>query len=168
MAQEKVLIQSQPINNYTTVEIPVTANGLTRIAIPDQLMLKSYPGHTVVIKAIELISVKVLTRALLNAMANAPLAEVIKAALVLYCEGWEKVQYLPLARLNPVHDADSTAATTFPFIEQAQTFENLKALDWTKSYVQFGNGAVSANSSYAFMLGIQYIILNDSGSEIKP
>jgi hypothetical protein len=168
VAQEKVLIQSQPINNYTTVEIPVTANGLTRIAIPDQLMLKSYPGHTVVIKAIELISVKVLTRAMLNAMANAPLTEVVKAALVLYCEGWEKVQYLPFARLNPVHDADSTAATTFPFIEQAQTFENLKALDWTKSYVQFGNGAVSANSSYAFMLGIQYIILNDSGSEIKP
>jgi hypothetical protein len=168
VAQERVLIQAQPINNYTTVEVPVTANGLSRIAIPDQLMLKSYPGHQVVIKAIELISVKVLTRAMLNAMANAPLAEVVKAALVLYCEGWEKVQYLPLARLNPVHDSDATAATTFPFIEQAQTFENLKSVDWTKSYVQYGNGAVSANSSYAFVLGIQYMILNEQGSEIKP
>jgi len=168
MAQERVLIQSQPVNNYTTVEIPVTANGLTRIAIPDQLMLKSYPGHTVVIKAIELISVKVLTRAILNAMANAPLAEVVKAALVFYCEGWEKIQYIPLARLQPVHDSDSTAATTFPFIEQAQTFENLRNLDWTKSYVQYGNGSVSANSPYAFILGVQYTTLNDQGAEIKP
>jgi len=168
MAQERVLIQSQPVNNYTTVEIPVTSNGLTRIAIPDQLMLKSYPGHQVVIKAIELLTVKIITRAMINAMANAPLAEVVKAALVLYCEGWEKVQYIPLARLNPAYDSDGTAATTFPFMQSVQTFENLRSVDWTKSYIQYGNGAVSANSPYAFILGTQYMILNEQGAEIKP
>jgi hypothetical protein len=163
-----LLIKEQPVNNWTMVEVPVTANGLTKVAIPDQPMLKSYSDHHVVIRSIRNISAKVLTNAPLSGNAVAARAEQIKATLVLYCSGWEKEQYIPLLMLNPVADADATTATTIPYMFQALEFEDLKDVDWTKSYVQFSNGTVSASSPYSFLFGINYLILDNNSRSIKP
>jgi len=163
-----ILAQNQPIVNYTVVEIPVTANGLSQIAIADQPMLKSYSGHKVVIKAIELITAKALTNAPVSGLALAARAELIKASLVLYCQGWEQEQYVPLLRLNGFQDADATTATTIPYVKDFQAFSNLNNVDWTKSRVQYSNGTVSASSSYAFLLGVQYLVFDNDGNEIRP
>jgi hypothetical protein len=165
---EKILIQSQPITNWTLVEIPIPAQAVTRVAIPDQVMLKSYPGHTVLIKAIECISNKVLTNGMTQPGINAVRAEIIKASLVLYVEGWEKVQYIPLARLISMADTDSAVATTIPFVWNPVTFENLARVDWTKSYIQYASGTTSVGTAYNFILGVQYSVFNDRGEEVKP
>lgn len=132
---ETILVQNQPVVNYTIVEVQVTANGLGQVSITDQPMLKSYQGHRVVIKAIETIPPKALAKAPVSGLAAAPLAEMQKASLVLYCDGWEKEQYVPILRLNAFHDGDSTAATTVPFVNDFQAFSNLNNVDWTKSRV---------------------------------
>jgi len=44
-----VFLPSLPVANWEIVEVPVTANGLTRVAIPDQPMLKSWAGKTVIL-----------------------------------------------------------------------------------------------------------------------
>jgi len=163
---EKMLIQSQPIKNWTLVET-VIAVGNTRIPIQDQPMLKSYAGHKVVIKGIELITAKGLTHGVLNSAANITRADLIKTVLVLYCNGWEQVQYLPLSRLIGLHDADATTATTVPFMDQPTFFENLSDVDWTKSYFLTANGQSIATAG-VIMLGVQYQVFNDQGQETRP
>lgn len=163
---EKVLIQSQPIVNWTIVEL-VAAIGNSRIPFQDQPMLKSYSDHKIVIKSIELITPKMLTNAVLNSGANMTLADIIKCVLVLYSEQWEKIQYIPLARLIAVHDADATTATTIPFMNDVTMFENLGDVDWTKSYIQTANGTTIAAAG-VFLFGIQYLVFNNQGQSIKP
>jgi len=160
------LIQSQPIINWTIVEV-VAAVGNSRIPIQDQPMLKSYSDHRIVIKSIELITPKVLTNAVLNSGANMTRADIIKSVLVLYSEQWEKIQYIPLARLIGSHDADATTATTLPFMNDVTMFENLSDVDWTKSYIQTANGQTIAVAG-VFIFGIQYLVFNNAGQAIKP
>lgn len=160
------LVQAQPIVNWTLVEIPI-AVGNQRIAIQDQPMLRTYPGHKVVVKGIECITAKVLTNAVLNVGANITRADLIKCVLVLYSQQWEKVQYIPLARLVSVFDTDSAVATTIPFVANPVTFEDLTEVDWTKSYIQTANGTSIATAG-VIILGVQYLTLNDSGQQIKP
>lgn len=163
---EKMLVQAQPIKNWTLVET-LAAVGNTRIPIQDQPMLKSYAGHKVVIKAIEVITAKMLTNGVLNATANLTRADLIKLVLVLYCDGWEQVQYIPLARLVSIHDTDSAVGTTVPFMNDPALFENLKDVDWTKSYFQTANGTSIATAA-TIILGVQYQVFNDQGTEIRP
>lgn len=164
-----LLVKESPINNWTTVEVPVTANGLTKVAIPDQPLLKSYANRKVIVKGLRYISVKVLTNAPVSGNALAPLAEARKASLVLYCDGWEKEQYIPLYMLNPTVDADSTAATTTPYSSNPVDFMDLSNVDWTKSYIQYSNGTSSANSTYSFLIGVNYTIQDAAtGNTMRP
>lgn len=166
--EQITLIQEQPVTNYTLVEVPVTSNGLTQINIPDQPMLKSYSDHRVIVKTIELIPDKVLSKAVLSGNTNAPRSELLKASLVLYCDGWEREQNVPLLRLNAFNDSDSAAATTIPFVSKFTAFENLKSVDWTKSRIQFSNGQSSAGSTYSFVFGVQYVVIDNAGNFINP
>ena len=168
MSDKNILVQAAPIVNYTIVEVPVTANGLGQVPIPDQPMLKSFAGHIVVIKSIELITAKVLTNAPLSGNTTAARAEIIKASLVLYSDGWEKLQYFPLARLIAARDSDSLAATTIPFSPNTPAFENLRSVDWTKSYVKYSNTLVSAAATYSFVFGVQYVVLGSGDVERRP
>jgi len=163
---EKILAQSQPISNWTLVEVPI-ASGATRVAIQDQPMLRNDADKRVVIKAIELFSNKVLTHGVLQSGTAITRADIIKATLVLYSQQWEKVQYIPLARLISMHDSDATTATTIPFNNDPVTFENLGDVDWTKSYVQFANGQ-SASAASVAIFGVQYQVYDSMGRERKP
>jgi hypothetical protein len=163
---EKVLIQSEPIKNWTLIET-VIAVGDRRIPIQDQPMLRSTSGHKVVIKSIELITVKQLPNGVLNAGANISRADLIKTVLVLYSNGWEQVQYIPLARLIGAHDMDATTATTIPFMRDVTMFENLADVDWTKSYFLLSPGQ-SIAAAGVIVLGIQYQVFNNNGQEIRP
>ena len=163
---ETVLIQAQPIVNWTLVEVPIASDS-TRVAIQDQPMLRNADGKKVVIKSIETITAKTLVAGVLNSGSTTPRVDIIKSTLVLYSSQWEKVQYMPLARLISMHDMDATTATTIPFNNDPVTFENLADVDWTKSYIQFANGQKAAGAS-VLILGIQYQVFDSSGREIKP
>lgn len=162
-----IFLPSVPVANWELIEIPV-ASGATRAVIPDQPMLKSFPGKRLVVKSLSLITAKILSHAPLSGTINAAVAEFRKITLVLYVNGWERLHYIPLLLMNPAADADSTAATTVQFVPTgAMNFDGVMDVDWTKSFLQFSTG-LSAGSAYSVMFGVNYVSLSDSGMSVKP
>lgn len=161
-----ILVQEEPRGPSQLVEVPVTANGLTRINFPDIQQLRSQVGQNIIIKWIRLITVKVLSNGPTIGSVNAPLAELQKVSVTLYSEGWEKGQLIPLLTLNDVADADSANATTIPYRQHETRFANWKNVDWSKSYLQYANSTSSANSPYVFIFDIGYVKLDAQNKEI--
>lgn len=157
-----ILVSEEPRDASQLVEIPVTANGLTRIPIPDQQQLRSLVNRTVIIKGIRLIIPAVLTNAPLTGGVTAPMTEIVKMSLVLYSMGWERGQLIPLLVLNDIGDG-----ATIPFRFHPTKFNNWRNVDWTKSYLQFSNGLVSAGSPYTVLFDVEYQKIDASGQPIE-
>lgn len=162
---EKVVYQQEPLANYWLIEIPVPAQAVTSVAIPTQNWLRSTNGKIVIIKSLELVTAKTLAKAPVSGATNATLAELLKASLTLYSDGWERLQYVPLLRLNSLHDSDSAVATTIPFTQEVQKTD-FRSVEWEKSKINF-NGA-SSGSAYSILIGIQYLVVDGQGKVIKP
>lgn len=160
-----ILVQEEPRGPSQLVEVPV-AVATQRQRLPDVQQLRSQEGQTIIIKAIRLITPKVLPNAMTIAGTNAPIAELQKICLVLYSEGWEKGQMIPLLTLNDVADADATTATTIPYRNQATRFNNWRNVDWAQSYLQYANGQAAANTPYVVMFDVEYIKLDAYGKPI--
>lgn len=160
-----ILVTQEPRGPSQLVEIPVPAQVVSRVALPDVQQLRSQVGQIIVIKALRLISNKVLTNAPVSGFATATLAELKKISLVLYCEGWEKGQLIPLLTLNDVVDADSTA-TGIPYRVVTTRLSDWRNVDWSKSFLQYSNGTPSSGAAYAVLLEVEYIKLDSAGKEI--
>jgi len=165
MNQNKQLIflQDEPRGPSQLVEVDITANGLQRKNFPDQQELRSTTEQKIIVKAIRLITADVLTNSILSGNPTAPTAELQKMALVIYCEGWEKAQYIPILTLNDM----SLPGGTNPHNYSMTKFDNWVNVDWPKSYIQFANGTVSANAPYTVMIDVLYIKLDAQGNLIK-
>jgi hypothetical protein len=159
---ETLLVQEEPRGPSQLYEIQVTANGQTRIPLPDVQQLRSQEGQRVIIKGIRLITPEVLARGPLSGLVTAPLAELQKISLTLYCEGWEKGQLIPLLTMNDM----ATPAGTFPHRYQPTRFANWQNVDWSKSFLFYSNGTSSANSPYAVLFDVLYIRLDTQGKVI--
>lgn len=158
-----VLIQEEPRGPSQLIEVPVPTNGLQRVAFPDIQQLRSLANQTIILKQMRLITPDVLTFGVISGSANAPVTELQKISIVLYCEGWEKAQFIPILTLNDmVVDALSTAAHRF----QPTSFNDWQAVDWSKSYLQFSNTQVSVGAPYVVMFDVQYIKLDAQGAVI--
>lgn len=163
MAGEKIiLVQEEPRGPSQLVEIPVPTNGASKVFLPDIQQLRSTAGETIIVKAIRLITVDVLTGGIISLAANAPITELQKLTLVLYCEGWEKGENIPLLTLNDMQAPGSTA----PHRYHQTRFSNWRKVDWTKSFLQWVNGTSSAGTPYVVMLDVEYIKLNAANQEI--
>jgi len=162
--EQVLFVQEEPRGPSQLVEVPVT-NGTQKQRLPDVQQLRSQPGQTIIIKAIRLISPKVLPNAMTLNLANAGLAELQKISLVIYSQGWEKGQMIPLLTLNDMADADSTAATTIPYRNKATRFNNWRNVDWAQSYLLYANGQ-TASGAYAVIFDVEYIKLNAKGEPI--
>jgi hypothetical protein len=164
-----MLVQQEPRVPSQLIEIPVTTNGITRIQLPDVQQLRSTTDRKIILKKLRLITHKILSHAPLGGQATAPLTELVKMTLVLYSNGWEKGQQIPVLFLNPMRDGDSTTATTIPSSNDAATsFDNWEDVDWAKSYILYSNGTGgAAGQPYSIMFEAQYIKLNSGGEEIK-
>lgn len=158
-----ILVQEEPRDASQLVEIPITANGLTRIPIPDQQQLRSLVNRTVIIKGIRLITDNVLTNAPLTGGINAPGTELVKMSLVLYSMGWERGQLIPLFVLNDI----SGDGSGVPFRFHPTKFNNWRNVDWTKSYLQLSNGLVTAGSPYTVCLDVEYQKIDAQGKPIE-
>src|SRR5215831_15291027 len=80
-----ILVQEEPRGPSQLIEIPVGSNGLTKVQIPDIQQLRSQIGQTIIIKAIRLITANVITNAPTVGGIVAPIAELRKLTLTLYC-----------------------------------------------------------------------------------
>jgi hypothetical protein len=154
-----IFVQEAPRDASQLIEVPVVANGLQRVQFPDVQQLRSLVNQIIVIKEIRLITVDVLTNAPLGGQVNAPTAELQKLTLVIYCEGWEKAQLMPILILN---DINNTAPHRFT----GTRFNNWENVDWSKTYLQYSNGTQSAGAPYAVLLDVVYLKLDADGKEI--
>lgn len=163
MNKPTLLFQDEPRGPSTLVEVLVAGNGETRVAIPPQDQLRSDPSQIVVIKAIRLITDEVLSNGMLNSAPTAPVAELQKIALTLYCEGWEKGYQIPVLTLNDM----ALPAGSVPHRYQQTNFSDWKNVSWEKSYLQFAAGTASANAPYVVLFDVQYVKLNAAGHVIQ-
>lgn len=152
MQDRVILVQEEPRGPSQLVEIPVGINGLARVPFPDIQQLRSDTSQIIVIKAMRLITADVLTHGMINAGVTAPVAELQKISVVLYAEGWEKGQLIPLLTFNDM----TLPAGTIPHRYHQQRLNNWEKVDWSKSYLQFANGTVSANAPYVVMFDVEY------------
>lgn len=157
-----ILVKEAPRTASQLVEIPVLTNGVQRVNIPDIQQLRSQVNQNVIIKTIRLVTTDIQTNGVITGQPISPLAELRKANLVLYCEGWEKAQYIPLLILNDV----ATPAGTVPYRNVQTDFDDWANVDWSKSYIQFANGTVSATTPYCFAFDVVYVKLNSNGATI--
>jgi hypothetical protein len=158
-----ILVQDEPRGPSQLVEIPVTV-AQSRIAFPDIQQLRALVNQNIIIKQMRLITLEVLTNGVITGYPNAPITELQKITLLLYCEGWEKGQYIPILTLN-----DTTIpGGTFTHRYHETRFNNWQKVDWSKSYLQYANGtvAVPGETGYCVMLDIQYLKFDADGKEI--
>jgi len=165
MNQDIVFVQEEPRGPSQLVEVPVLA-ATQKQRLPDIQQLRSQEGQTIIIKAIRLITAKVLPNAVTVALVNAPLAELVKICLVLYSEGWEKGQMIPVLTLNDMADANNAIATTIPYRNKTTRFNNWRNVDWAQSYLLYSNGTPAAGTPYAVMFDVEYIKLDAAGKPI--
>lgn len=161
-----ILVTQEPRGPSQLIEIPIPAQAVQRVALPDVQQLRSMVGQIIIIKALRLISAKVLATAPTLGLTNAALAELKKISLVLYSEGWEKGELIPILTLNDMADTDSANASTVPFRNATTRFNDWKNVDWSKSYLQYSNGTPSSGAAYSVLIEAEYIKLDSNGREI--
>lgn len=140
-------LKSEPRGASELIEVPIASGASGQISFPDVPQLRNQGGEVVILKAMRLITAKVLSHAPTTGVAVTPIADLRKMSIILYSNGWEKGHLIPALVLNDVQDQDSTAATTIPFRENTTYFDNWQDVDWNKSKVQFSNGQTAAGAS---------------------
>jgi hypothetical protein len=162
MESKVILVQNEPRGASQLIEVPVKNNAVQRIPFPDIQQLRSTTDLSIILKAIRLITVSVLSAAPTIGGANAPLTELVKMSLVLYCEGWEKGYLIPLLSLNDLNGG----ATDTPHAYQKTRFDNWRNVDWTKSYILLANGTQTAGAPYNVIFDVEYLRLDSKGQEV--
>lgn len=157
------LVQVEPRGPSQLIEVPVTTNGLNKIQLPDIQQLRSTQDVKVILKGLRLITDNVLTHAPLGGQPTAPLTELVKMSLVIYCEGWEKGQIIPLLVMNDV----AGDGTGVPFRYNSTRFDNWVNVDWSKSYLLYSNTTTSAGTPYSVLFEAEYVKLNNFGKPIS-
>lgn len=160
---QNILVLQEPRGASQLIEVPVTAAGLQRVQFPDVQQLRSLANQVIIIKEIRLITIDVLTNGPITGLAAAAITELQKLSLVIYCEGWEKAQYLPVLVLNDM----SVPAGTAPHRYGPTRFDNWQNVDWSKTFLQYANGTVSAGAPYCVMFDVVYQKFDASGREIR-
>lgn len=150
-----VLVQEEPRGPSQVIEVPVTANGLSKINFPDIANLRNQDDQIIVIKALRLITPSVLTNGPVSGLANAPLTELQKISLVLYSEQWEKGQYIPVLTLNDMF----TEGSGEPWKDRTTKLDNWRNLDWNKCFAQYSNSTVTAGTPYCLLFEVEYVKL---------
>lgn len=158
-----VFLKDEPRGPSQLVEVPVNLNGQQRVPFPDQSQLRSTTVQKIIIKAIRLITPDVLTNAPLSGNVNAPVTELQKISLVIYCEGWEKGQFIPILSLNDMQLLGGTA----PNAQSLTKFSDWVNVDWPKCFLQYSNGTNTAGTPYSVLLDVLYVKLDAQNNEIK-
>ena len=132
------------------VIVPATATSPGRFPFTDQPYLRTDNEKTVVIDAIELISDQALTNSPISTTPVATAAEITNGVLTLNVEGFEDFQSVPLATLNRIN-AD-TAAGFVPWVNDLFALNEVKRINWQKSYIQTVVAPIAPPFSYLFQV----------------
>jgi len=161
-----ILVQDEPRGPSQLIEVPVTMAGRQRINFPDVQQLRSTVDMRIIIKSMRLIPLAVLSNAPTIGGQNAPDTELVKMSLVIYCEGWEKAQLIPVFILN---DTNCGSGSTTPHRVASTKFANWQNVDWTKTYLQLGNGTstvLPGGDPYNVIFEVEYLRIDAQGKEV--
>jgi hypothetical protein len=140
------------INRYEMIEIVVPAGTTGAIPFPDSPNLRNQSDQKIVVLDIEFFPVYAYGASFLNNnVPGTPIAEIPKAALVLYVNGEESIRRIPLSKLNYSQNIGLGAT----FEQERVPFDRLQNVDWPKSYIQFN--AAPAGLPYVMPFGITYL-----------
>lgn len=150
------LVQEEPRGPSQLIEVNATVNGLAKIPFPDVANLRNQADQKVIIKALRCITPSVLTNAPTSGNVVAPLTELQKISVVLYCEGWQKGQNIPILSLNDIF----TEGSGEPYRNSGMKFDSWQNIDWDKSYLEYSNGSGGvAGQPYTVLLEVEYVRL---------
>lgn len=140
----------QLIQRYETVELLIPVGAGNRVAFQDVPQLRTMVDQEIYLKDVEVF----LTNAYASSQINSAItglveSEAIKAVLCLYVTGEEKIHFIPILKLNHMHDPN------IPFQPYPNYFADLAKVDWTKSYVQFSS--VPAGTPYVMPFCVTYL-----------
>lgn len=165
MATNTILVQEEPRGPSQLVEIIVGKAGLQRIAFPDVQQLRSTAEENIIIKAMRIIPAGAQVGGPTAEGPTAPLTELQKMWLVIYSEGWEKAQYIPVTKLIDIITANT------PYSFHTTRFDNWRKVDFTKSFIQFANGTSSVlpegEDAYVILLEVEYVRVDQYNNEIN-
>lgn len=161
-----ILVQEEPRGPSQNIEVQVTRTGLQKVFFPDVNNLRATQNLGIVVKVIRLITLETLSNGVLSGLANAPVTELQKITLVLYCEGWEKAVYIPVLFLNDMQ----LPGGTFPHRYSGTRFADWQNIDWTKSFLQYSNTTTSdigETDGYVVTFDVEYVKIDSQGNVIK-
>lgn len=138
------------IKRYEQIELQIPVGAPTKVMFPDLPNLRNQIDQSIVIKDMEVITDTVMPTTP-NDATNAPIAELKKAVVVLYNSGEESIYRIPVLKLNRINDG------TNPFQQVWESFDDLRNVDWSKSYVLFSSAP--ANTPYSILFGVSYLKL---------
>lgn len=149
------------IKRYELIELNIPASALGKVTFATYPQLQNQSDQLIKILNIEVFPITSYAASQLTAgLPGMPVADVPKAALVLYVNGEESIHLIPLAKLIHIDDA----ANPFQFLSDG--FETLDNVDFSKSSVRFNTAATAAN--YIIPFGITYIRYQKSATGTAP
>jgi hypothetical protein len=141
------------ISRYEVVELFINNAG-TKFSFTDQPQLRTQKDQEIFIKTLEVFAIDAYAFSQTNnAVAGVPGTELVKAVLVLYIQGEERVHYIPLLKLKTL-TSDPAAFIPNNVIDTIE-FDDLSRVDWTKSYVNFSTPP--AGTPYVIPFGVTYL-----------
>jgi hypothetical protein len=140
------------ITRYEMVEIIVPAGTTGSVPFPDAPNLRNQTDQRIVVLDIEFFPDYAYGASFLNnTIPGTPIGEIPKSALVLYVNGEESIRRIPLSKIN--YSRNGGIGSTFE--TERVPFNQLKNIDWPKSYIQFN--AAPAGLPYVMPFGITYL-----------
>lgn len=160
MQSSVILVQEEPRGPSMLVQRDIVA-GDTNVSFKDVPELRNSDTKRTIIKSIRLIVPGVTVGPLNVGTVLAPLTELQKMYLSIYCEQWIKAQAVPILEFNDIFIEGSG----IPFRSAATKLNNWENFDWTKTFIQFANGT-AAVGNYTVVLDIEYVNIDNDGGEI--
>lgn len=138
------------VKRFELVELSIPASSLGKINFQSIPQLRNQANQEIVIKNIFCFTDATYGHSQQSpSIPGLPVADLKKAALVLYINGEESTRLIPLAFLVQQDDQ------TNPYQPEIVSFDELTNVDFDKSYVQFNEA--SDDSPYIIPFGINYI-----------
>lgn len=151
----------EQVKRFELVELLVPAATFGRVTFQTIPQLRNQPDQIIQITSIKIYpDTSYANSQQTGSLPGMPATEIPKAVLVLYVNGEESIKMIPLAQMNAINDFAS------PFQQELWAFDQLKNVDFDKSYVQFSS-ASDANP-YVIPFGISYIRFVKMGANGNP
>lgn len=160
MHSDVILVKEEPRGPSMIVQ-KALAIGDTLVNFDDVPELRNSGTKRIIIKGIRVIIPGLAAAPFNVGTVLAPLTELQKIFLNIYCENWIKGEAIPILEFNDVFIEGSG----IPFRPGSIDLNNWENLDWSKTQIQYGQGQACAVAC-TLALTVLYVNVDNDGAEI--